>query len=75
MVRLRTNHIGDDGIEYIADALQDNEVNYLTQLDCACNNYFKTLTELDISGNCIEYQGARSFAKALRNNQVTILSR
>lgn len=71
LLRLATNHIGDHGVQYIADALKTNQVIIVCLV--ILNFFFysiQTLTSLILESNQITDQGVQFIAEALKTNQV-----
>ncbi|CAF3871208.1 unnamed protein product [Rotaria magnacalcarata] len=72
---LSYNDIGEDGAQYLANALATNKVT-LNQPLCVeyiVNLFLKqTLTTLDLTGNNIGEDGAEHLANALATNKVTL---
>jgi len=70
------NQIGDEGAQYLADALKTNEVKcILSTHSCHYHLYFfaQKLTILNLSRNEIGDEGAKQFAGALQNNKVNCI--
>jgi hypothetical protein len=69
---LADNEIGDEGIQYLAEALQHHSVLVNSQrLSIFTRFREQTLTLLDLQNNGIGDQGAKYIADALRNNTVS----
>jgi len=73
-VDLGQNNIGNQGAQYLANALHQNEVTRLTSMYFLVNYSFmiflQALVKLNLSSNEIGPQGAEYLANALKQNMV-----
>jgi hypothetical protein len=70
------NHIGDEGAQYLAHALQTNAVRLVPPCQSHTISYvlIQTLTTLDLDRNEIGAEGLQHLANALQSNTVRELT-
>jgi Ran GTPase-activating protein (RanGAP) involved in mRNA processing and transport len=76
-LQLGDNEIGNQGLEYLAKALQQNNVKLISLLhsiESLIAHFLQTLTTLLLYYNEICAEGAKHLANALQHNKVTLIS-
>ena len=77
-LNLSHNQITDQGVEYLADVLGNNQVNsiliFCTHFDSNFYQSLQTLTTLDLTFNKILGKQIPRFANTLKTNQVKYIS-
>ncbi len=70
---LQQNQIGDEGVQYLTDALKNNQVSFFFFLFFSrfdSHFFIQTLNTLILAKNQIEEKGAEYLANVLENNTV-----